>query len=169
MAIVTVKSTIIANRDAKPVVLTEPGISGGKPSIAMGSVAAATSDSIGSSYLLTQVPSNAYLHSVTIINEALTTMAANIGVNSPTKVDGTAGAVVNATLFASALSLATANQSGTNQINQSGNNSIVNQQQPLWQAAGMASDPGGVLDIVAVSTAAPTAAGNFAVRASFIV
>lgn len=168
MAVVTVKSTIIANRDASPVVLTDPNISGGKFQEGMGRATVTNGDSIGSKYLLTQVPSNARISSLNLFCDAITGAAANIGVYNPTNKDGSAGSVVSVSLFAAAQSIATAIQNGSNVINQSTTNSLANQEKPLWQAAGLSADPGGMLDIVATLTAAATATGDLSIRAGYL-
>jgi hypothetical protein len=164
MAVVTTKSTIIANRDSSPSVLTDPQISGGMPRDAMGFAQVSNGDSIGSMYPLTQVPSNSRLSALSVACDAITGAAANVGVYNPTK-NGVAGAVINASFFAAAQSLATAIPSGVSILNQSGLNTIPKQEQQLWQALGLAADPGGMLDIVVTLTAAATATGFVSLRA----
>lgn len=167
MAVFTLKSTLITNRDATPKVFTDNLVSGGEFKESEGYVqTGSAADSAGSTYRLCTVPSRARVSSVLLQNGAGGGAAAiNIGVywpsyipfpiapfgDHPTPAD--AGTVISANLFASALSVVGAG-GPTDVVNQSGNNTIAKQEMSLWQAAGLAADPGLDLDIVvAVSTA----------------
>lgn len=162
MTTYNIKSTIITNRDATPKVLTDALLGGGGLMSVIGSVQTfGAADGSGSIYRMVQVPSNARVEAVKIQNDALATSAAvNVGVYWPTYIPvgaglsaATAATVINTALFASALAVATAAKP-TDITNQSGNNTVLLQEQPLWQAAGLPSDPGIDLDIcVSVSTA----------------
>jgi hypothetical protein len=159
MAVVTTKSVTITNRDAVPSVINDARLERAVSKGFHGKVTAVNGDSIGSKYIIAQVPSTAFIQQLLLTTAALTSGAANVGVYYPTNKDGTAGAAIAATLFASAQSVASA-LSNAEITNQSGNYTLAKQEQPLWQAAGLTSDPGGFLDIVITLTAALTAGGD---------
>lgn len=160
MAVQSAKSTLITNRDATPSVKTDNIVSGGEFKESEGYVQSVTAaDSAGSIYRLCTVPSRARVSSVILQNGAFGgAAAANIGVYYPDyspfpiapygqhPAPGDQGQPIAASLFAAAVSLVAA-AGPTDVVNQSGNNSIANQELPLWQAAGLASDPGIDLDI----------------------
>jgi hypothetical protein len=72
--------------------------------------------------------------------------------------------------FASAVDLASAVVL-TSIINESGTNTIAKQNQPLWQAIGMAADPKDMLDIclTVVTTDFTTAAAAASLRVRYVV
>ena len=164
MAVVTTKSTTITNRDAVPQVINDARLERGTLKSAVGSVTAVNGDSIGSKYVLASLPSTAMLRQVLLSNAAITAGAANIGVYRNTR-DG--GAVVSASLFGAAVSLAAA-QNNVDVTNQSGSNTIAAQELPLWQAAGLAVDPASPLDLVLTLTAATTAGGLVSVKVNYV-
>ncbi|NOV24163.1 hypothetical protein E5S69_11635 [Cupriavidus necator] len=155
MAVVTTKSATITNRDAVPAVINDGRLERGSLRSSHGYVTAVNGDSIGSKYILASVPSTAMVRKVLASCAAITTCAADIGVYRNTK-DG--GAVVDADFFASAQSLASA-LSNADVTNESGTYTMDKQEQPLWQAVGLTTDPGGTLDIVATLTAAAGSGG----------
>jgi hypothetical protein len=176
MAVFSLKSTVIANRDATPKIFTDAYVSGGELEESEGFVqTGSAADSVGSKYTLCQVPSNARVSSLILQNDAMGGAGAlNIGVYYPTFIPvgaglsaALAGTAINATLFASALSVVAAG-GPTDEINQSGNNTIAKQELPLWAAAGLAADPGIQLDIaVAVSTVL-AAQGYIGIKARYV-
>lgn len=163
MSVVTTKSTIITNRDAVPTVLTEPSVSNSRVHEAQGFVTAVNGDSIGSIYNFCEVPSNSRISQVLLSCDAITTCAANIGVYKNTK-DG--GAVISASFFAAAQSLASA-LSDIDVINQSTNNPIATQELELWKALGLSSDPGTTFDICATLSAAAASGGKIGLKVRF--
>ena len=71
--------------------------------------------------------------------------------------------------FASAIAVASAVPI-TNVTNESGNYTLAKRNQSLWQALGLASDPGGFFDIVAVvQTAVTTGLGRIGVRVQYVL
>lgn len=162
MAVVTVKSSLITARD-----------SGGKSSLSTGqrriydqadTVEVTNGDSIGSTYILGSVPSSASMRELVVLNDAITSAAADFGLYRTT-ADG--AAAVSASLFGSAVSLATANTTGTNVLHESGTLDIANLAKPLWQILGLSSDPQIMYDVVATLTAAATASGTLTARLSY--
>lgn len=162
MAVFNLKSTIITNRDAVPKVLTDSYVSGGPLHAGEGYVqTGSAADSVASTYKLLQVPSNCRIADLKLSNGAGGGSAAvNIGVYYPSFIPvgasgltaALAGTVISAAYFASAQSVVSA-ANNVDVLNQSGSNTIPNQELPLWQALGLSADPGIFLDIVvSVST-----------------
>jgi hypothetical protein len=176
MAVAILKSTIIANRDSVPKILTDPYVSGGELRVSEGYVQTATAtDSAGSIYRLCQIPSNARVEAVVLQCDALTGGAANVGVYYPTFIPTgapqLAGIVsnqaINTSFFASAQSVGTA-LGPVNVVNQSGQNTIAKQELPLWQAIGLAADPGISLDICVTLSTAITAQGYIGLKTTYV-
>lgn len=155
MAVVTLKSATVTNRDATPPVINDNRLERGLCRSSIGSVPAANGDSIGSKYIVAAIPATAIVRKVLISNAAITSGAADVGVYRNT-ADG--GAVVDADFFGSAVSIATA-QNNVDITGESAVYTIDKREQPLWQAVGLSSNPGGTLDVVLTLTAATTAGG----------
>lgn len=176
MSTYVVKATQISNRDANPKVLTDGFVAGGTFGNAEGYVAThGAADGAGSTYLMFEVPSNARVEAVKILTSALGTgCTLDVGVYWPTYIPAGTGlassianTAINTALFASALAASNAN-TVTDVTNQSTNNGIANQELPLWQAAGLASDPDMPLDIVVHVAGAVAAAGLIGLHASYV-
>ena len=176
MSVYTVKSNAIANDAATPPVLNDPIVDKGIVHQSEGYVqTASATDGAGSLYKMCKVPSNARVSEVKFQSDALGgSGAVNVGVYYPEYiplgaglVSSLAGTAIAATLFASALSVASA-VAETNITNQSGNNTIAKQELPLWAAAGLSADPDIELDIcVAVSTVIASQ-GYVGLKASYV-
>lgn len=164
MAVVTVKSARITGRDSSPP--SKGGMTLGPRRLYDDSatVEVTNGDSIGSKFILATVPSHASMRELVVLCDAITSAAADFGLYRTTQ-DG--GAVVDADLFASAQSIATAITAGTNVLHESGVLDVSKIEQPLWQVLGLASDPGIDYDIVATLTAAATATGTLSARAVY--
>jgi len=157
MAVVTVKSTQITNRDAVPRVAIDARVQGAASKHARGVAAIANGDSIGSKYILCSVPSNALLISARLTAPDIgTTTAADFGLYRST-ADG--GAVVDADFFKAAVVL---NAGAITKAEQLFGNivTIANSEKPLWQQLGLSADPGINYDVVLTLTAAADAAGS---------
>jgi len=171
MAVVTVKSTAITNRDATPRVISNPaGVAGAVQQIC-GTAEAANGDSIASKYILGQIPSNAVGEVLKLYCDAITSGAADIGIYRNT-VDG--GAVVDVDFYASAQSIAAALNGTEIQHEADAADAgvgfgLADIEKPLWQRLQLSADPGVIYDIVATLTAATTAAGTIAIRGSYAV
>lgn len=162
MAVVTVSSTPVANADAKPVVKNSAKIAEGSLLNSVGSVALANGDSIGSVYRMVRIRSGCRVDSITMLNDAITSGAADIGLYN-TQANG--GAVVSQQFFAAAASIATA--SGGAPV---GNLNLMKAAQAtlrVWEILGLARDPGIEYDVALTLTAATTAAGSVALKASY--
>lgn len=154
MAVVTLKSTQITNRDAVPAVKSN-GVQDANIMHARGVVVGGAADSIGSKYLFCSVPSNARIISARLTTTGTGTVGTtDLGVYKST-ADG--GAVVNAGLFASAQALTVALEK-KELLFESGVITKANSEKALWEHLGLAADPKLVYDVVATLTAAVDAA-----------
>ena len=178
MAVVNLKSTVITNRDAVPAVINDGRLERGVVKSCDGSVTAGVADTggatyaAGTTYVIASLPSTAFVRNVLFSNAALTGGVVSVGVGQNTKNSlGLAfPAALNATataLFAAALSIAAA-AFKVNITNQSGNYPLNKQEQPLWQAAGMAADPGGTLDIIILLTTSVAAGGLIGLSVQYV-
>jgi len=168
MAVSALKSVQVTNMDASPPVRTTAGQNAeGILRSVGGFVTAVASDEVASTYRLARVPSNAVVKQVLFESEAQGAGKVDLGVYR-TAADG--GAVVDADLFASAIDCASLVVQGdyTNESTQYG---LHERNMPLWQAAGLTSDPGGFLDVVAtvVTTAVTTGTGRLGCVVNFVL
>lgn len=175
MAVDHVKSTFITNLDATPAVQNTAGEGGPAPVKDVdGWATVIASGSVGATYQLARVPSNCKVKSITFESEAQAAGKFNLGVYYATNGEGgqptslLVAAAINANLFATDIDTTSA-ISPTNETNQSGNYTLDKRTQPLWQAAGLSSDPGGFFDIVATvhTTAVTTGTGKMGLRVSY--
>lgn len=171
MAVVNTKSTAITNRDATPPVINDGRLERGTLKSGVGSIAVGAADSATSFYPLVSVPTTAMVRGVFASNPAgMTTLAGNVGVFKNTKNSGgsTTGVAANTgsdTIFASAASFAAAqNHAGVDSLF-----TTDKREQPLWQAIGLTTDPGGTFDIgVVVTTANTGAAGRLGLEVQYV-
>jgi hypothetical protein len=170
MAVVTTKSGVITNRDATPPVLSNDFLAKSVVYHAAGVVTAANGDSIGSAYKFFSVPSNAYLISVILSNDAITSASATIDLYDTT-VNG--GAIVPTTgtkAISDAISIATA---ATDKFvlgsGSSPGYTNANSEKRVWEILGLSSDPNKVYDVVMTLTAAATAGGSIALNVLYSV
>lgn len=167
MSVDHVKSTPITNLDASPVVQITAGEGGSAPlkSISSGDVVGVASSSINATYQFVRVPSNAKVKQVLFDSEAQAAGAIDIGVYYAT--DGLGGKptsllaanAISQSFFASAVALTSASTQ-TDVTNEAGTFTPAKRNQPLWQALGLSSDPGGNFDIAGTLTTAITTGGG---------
>lgn len=156
MAVVEVKSTLITNADATPVVLNSPRVDGAFEHVKVATAAITSGDSIASVYRMFRVPSNAVVTDLRIYSPDIgTTTISDIGLYA---ADG--GAVVDADFFASALSLKDGALNGVDVLHESAVFSIANSGKELWDALGLTSDPSVFYDVAFTLTAAADATGT---------
>lgn len=156
MAVVEVKSTLITNADATPVVLNSPRVDGAFERVKVSTVAITSGDSATSIYRMFRVPSNAVVTDLKIYSPDIgTTTVADIGLYA---ADG--GAVVDADFFASALSLKDGALNGVDVLHESAVFSIANSGKELWDALGLTSDPSVSYDVALTLTGAADATGT---------
>jgi hypothetical protein len=180
MATENLKSTQITNQDATPATVSTAGEGGPQPLRFVDSSGVTGTDGVvlGSTYQMVRIPSKAKVKKVFACLETtsgVTTFTADIGLyystcpngndgtkqsNVATVVSGTTGpTVVDADFFASAVALA-AIVTPTDYTNESGTYTLAKRVQPIWQAAGLSADPGGMLDIVLTLTATASGAAK---------
>ena len=153
-------SDVITNLVAVPQVLNE-SISNGRKMEAIG-VVTTTADQADDSILrMVRVPSNCRVSDIKIAAaDASSTGKVDIGVYYPSHVN--AGAVIDRDAFAAAFDL-TGGPFYYSSVVLVGVVTIAESAQPLWQVAGLSSDPGGELEIVAtvetIFSGGPTSIG----------
>lgn len=159
MAVVTVKSAAITNRDATPRVLNNSRVANAELMWTGGLVAIANGDSATSKYIICSLPSNAMLKSVRYSAPDIgTTTAFDLGFYRTTE-DG--GAVVDADAIASAVALNAGPYNQVEIINEAGAVlTVADREKPLWQILGLTADPKVQYDMVATLTGAADAAGS---------
>lgn len=182
MAVSHFKSTAITNLDTIPPLTPTTGEGGpGYVRSVNGFATAAAADAAGSTYQFVRIPSNAKVKHLFFTSEAQGAGAVQLGVYySDSTVDGTAvanqGLVVPTTgvnFFANDISIAAAVNS-VDEVMQNmatgGANNLSLSNQPLWQALGLTSDPGGFFDIVATvhTTAITTGTGRLGVDCQYV-
>lgn len=170
MAVVTTKSTACTAGDALPQSLVSQKVHGGRLRESLGVIEAVSGDSIGSVYRLVRVDSSDRISQVLLSSDAITTCAGDVGIYDIPAIN--AGAVVDADFFASAQSLATAlvNQDVTHEADAADAGAgfgLADVEKPLWQALGLASDPGKQYDIAVTLTAAAGSAGTVALKVRY--
>lgn len=175
MAVDHVKSTAVTNLDATPVVATTGGRGVPAPLMCVeGSAVAVASSSADATYQLVRLPWSASVKEIHFESAAQGAGKFDLGVYYAT--DGKFGrptallaaAAVDQDLFASDIDCASAVVK-TDVTNESGTYTLDKRIQPLWQAAGLTADPGGMADIVATvhTTAVTTGTGRFGVTVKY--
>lgn len=177
MATETLKSTQVTNADASPIVASTKGE--GAPyedKRVDANISTTTGVTVGSKYLLHRVPSNVIVKGLAIANAAMAgSSAADFGLYyaDDARYVGagvTPGAVIDADFFTAAQSLVSAaaalvDITRGNVLGGAGLNKLF---MPLWQAAGLTSDPGGSFDIVATSTQTITTGGKLYSKLEYV-
>lgn len=156
MAVVNVKSQIVTDLDATPIVKTNPLEIGGVVRSAYGIASFAASDATSVARLV-RVPVGARVTRLEYASDKLGVGGTiDIGLHQPSD-----GAVLAVSHFASALNTDTAAVARTDVTYESGAGVVsqANQGKTLWEQAGVAANPGGFYDITATrNTAAATGA-----------
>jgi hypothetical protein len=167
MSTEALKSTPITNRDATPSVLnTAPFGGAGKLLEAIGYVTTTSGVTVGSTYRLVTIPTQARVSQILIYAAAMTQGPFDIGVY---KCSADGGAVVDADFFATAVDCSSA-VNGTDITNESATYTIAKQFQPIWQAVGVATaDPLSYYDIVATSTNTITAGAALMLKVRYVL
>lgn len=165
MAVVNTKSSVITNLDATPVVKCKPSLAGGELHELVGTVAVANGDSIGSTLRFGRIKSSARVSTIKLYCTAVTSAAMDVGIY---RTAGDGGAVVDADLFASAQSIATAITTGTEIQHESAVTTVDELEKELWEMLGLTEDPNVFYDIVGTLTAAATAAGSVQLKVQYV-
>ena len=164
----TLKSAAITSLDASPILAPTAGVGGpGRLVEVTGFVTTVSADNEGSTYQLVRVPSDAVIKQILFEAAAMTGGKFNLSVYySDSAKDGTPNAVQGVIVpstgdqfFASDIDCASAVVI-TDVTNENATYTIDKRNKALWDALGLASNPGGFLDIVAVchTTAVTTGA-----------
>lgn len=179
MSVVTIKSTLITNRDATPKALTDSFISAGQLSQSYGWVFTGAADSAGSAYPMVQVPSSARVSALSLINTTLgNSSVIDVGIWYPTTIptgggaflsSALAGTLISSSSFRPAMLGDTANTVPLElQLNTTARMGANYQEMPLWQMIGLASDPEISLDIGISVRVAVATAGYVGMKATYI-
>jgi len=175
MAVDHVKSSFITNADASPAVANTAGEGGpGVLKSVEGSAVAIASSSADATYQLVRIPSNCKVKSLLFESAAQGAGKFDLGLYYATDGEGgkptalLAAAAIDQDFFAAVIDCASA-VAITEAVNQSGSYTIDERTQPIWQAVGLTSDPGGYFDIVATvkTTAVTTGTGRLGVRCTY--
>ena len=178
MAVDHVKSLAITSMDASPPAFSTAGEGGPGylMSVSSGDVVGIALSSIDATYQFVRVPSNCKVKQVLFSSEAQTTSGTiDIGLYYATDGEGNrptsllVAATINRTLFAAAYSVIAASAQ-LDVIGISNSFTPLKRNQPLWQAAGLASDPGGYFDIVgSLATALTTGTGKMGMTVNYAI
>lgn len=161
MAVVTLKSSAVTDRDASPRELADAAISRGDIKEFVGAVTTNADDSIASIYVMGSIPSNARVSQVLLSCDGdATTGAADIGLYQTT---ANGGAVVDADVFASA-QLLTSALANSDVTHESGVYGIEDSEQYLWQVLGLTVDPNIHYDVALTLTAAMDSADDIVLK-----
>ncbi len=178
------KSTPITNLDATPVVISTSGEGAeGYARGLSGFVTVSASMAALSTYQLVRVPTNAKVKSVVFESEAQGAGKFQLGLYySTSTVDGTpvakqglvvtsSGSVSQVNFFSGDIDCASAVLPTEKIYAGTALNTLDKRNQPLWQAAGLAADPGGNFDIVATThtTDVTTGTGKMGVYATYVM
>lgn len=175
MAVVHQFSTPLSNVLATPYIKNADGAGAqGYLKEVTGSIAATAAASVDSTARFVRVPTNAKVKRVRVTSQAQGAGKYDFGVYYPT--DGKTGLAdlaanaIDQDFFATAVDFASAVQP-TDITNGSGTYTADKWNQPLWQALGLTSDPGGEFDIVGtvVTTAVTTGTGIIGLSVEFVM
>jgi hypothetical protein len=164
MPIVDTKSTPVSNSEATPPVLNRMTYAGGAVQRSCGKAEIAAADDDLSVYrLVSKIPSNASIISLKKYSDAITggtDFDFGVRLSAGDAVAGVTTVTGGDNLFGDAVSLATADTTGTEIVFE--NNNIDNIGKPLFELLSLTTDPRVHYDIVAVSTTNGTVAGGLA-------
>lgn len=173
MAVANTKSTAITNADATPPVPTNRAIAGAPILISKGVVEVAAADDDNSVYRIARLPSNAVIHSIRILNDAITGSTSwDVGIYR-TAEDG--GAVVDDDLFASAVDINAGTTAWLELRYEAATTAVIDHaERPLWYiadlgAATYASDPNLQFDLCLTANTVGSAAGTILVEVHWSV
>lgn len=165
MAVVDLKSQVITDQDASPVVKTSPLEVGGTIREAIGVVQTNSDDSANSTYRMVRLPSRARVTQVLIsCDDSGTTGDTDIGLYLADE-----GAVEDADFFASALDINDAALSHTDVTYESGVVGPEDQSKRLWEQLGESEDPNVLYDVALTLTEAVTAETDIALKVRYVL
>lgn len=159
MAVVNTKTTQITNGDAGPTTLTNNQIVCGRVLSAVGTLEVAAADDDTSTFRFVRVHSSWLILSIRVYCDALTSGTSYDCGLYQTAANG--GAVVDVDAFASAVSLASAITTGTEIRFEASD--IASIEKPVWEIAGLTSDPNRWYDVVLTANTIGSAAGTITI------
>lgn len=164
MAIANTKSTAVSNRDASPRVPSPAHLVRGPLFEAVGTVEIAVADDDNSVYRMARLRSSDRVSQLTIFNDAITGGLFDVGLYR-TADDG--GAVVDADLFGSSVSLNLANVIGADVVFESAATDVAKIEKRLWELLGLSADPQLDYDIALTGATVGSTAGTVSLRVRF--
>ena len=165
MPVANTKSTAVSNRDASPRVPSPAHLVRGPLFEAVGTVEIAAADDDTSVYRMARLRSSDRVSQLTVFNDAITGGTGfDLGLYR-TADDG--GAVIDADLFASAISLASASSTGTDVVFESAATDVAKIEKRLWELLGLSADPQVDYDVAFTGATVGTAAGTVSLRVRF--
>lgn len=175
MTVVLVKSTSVTNLDTSPPIANTEGIgAAGRLKQINDSATAAVNDGVTALQIIkvVRIPTTAKVKAVRAEAAALSKGTFDVGIYASAVNDGTPtstlGTAVSTALFATALDFTSA-YGKTDVTNESGSYTLAKRNQPIWQAAGLATDPGGFFDVAFTQNAITVvAAGLVGLEVDFI-
>jgi hypothetical protein len=175
MAVANTKSTAVTNADAtQPRVQGQTWVQGAQPTVAVATVEVAAADDNDSVYRFVRVPSNARIHRLELMTDAIAGATDyNLGLYKPANVGGGAvakdatGNTSQDNLFADALDLTVGNTVPVDVLHAQVN--IADCEKRLWELLGYTADPFLEYDIAATGITVGTGAGTISLRAEWVV
>lgn len=159
MSSFTIKSKVIANRDAVPTVLTDAIVAKADVREAFGVEQIPTTADIGSKVKLVSIPSSARISSIdyAVANLGLGTSALDVAAWFPTAVPNqsavqaqsgvVAGALISSSAFKANIAGVDTGIEWTDANAAISTNTLPKKNQPLWQMLGLAADPNIDIDL----------------------
>lgn len=184
MGVVNTLGSLVSNYDAVPRILSSGYEAGANDTVCVTTVAAVSTDSIGSTYRMGFVPSGVRIEDIQLMNDATTAGVWQLGVYGNDQqpcVTFTAGVkttaavsavpVANANLiFGAAVSTAAANtiwKSVYSPTILAAGQTASNTRLRVWELLGLDADPEYMFHLVMTATTAPTANGKIALQLSW--
>jgi hypothetical protein len=170
MALIHVKSASVTNLDASPAIANSAGEGAGAVKKSITGIATGTaSANIDSTFQMVRVPSNCKIKGLYFQTQAQAVGVTDVGLYYATDGEGgqatslLVAAAINRVFFATSINLNTTTPQDVlcNPITSGYTPDKWNM--PLWQAAGLTSDPGGYFDITLSLTTAITTGGGIMV------
>lgn len=159
MSSFSIKSKVIANRDASPTVLTDPIVSKGDAKEVIGVESVPQTADIGSTVKLLSIPSGSRLAALeyAVANVGLGTSAIDVACWFPTAIPNmsnvqlqssvVAGRLISSSAFKANIAGVDTGIEWTDGLAPISTNTLQKRSQPLWQALGLAADPNIDIDI----------------------
>ena len=157
-----IKSDLVSNYESTPRLHSAGHLSGARARRIVASVEKASGDGNGSKVFLCPVWSGWSIHSIRLFNDALTgATAVEVGIYD---TDGTTA--VNADVYASAISLATASSVGVEHAFEA--RDVANVANRIWEDLGLSADPNRWYYLALTGTTFGSAAGTISAIVEYV-